>query len=302
MAQWSIRQVWLCLIGSSCITFTLSVTGYLIWSKGQQRKLSDPAYQITSIVQTGPEKEALKTTYLAELLSLSTDRALSLYALDCKVAKEKLLSSPLISSACVKRIPPSTLYIDYEVRKPIAKLADYENIGIDTAGYIFPIHPFFSPKELPEIYLGLPPFGAPEDPWGRRGAAWLTPIQNRYFTLALEILKSLEGSAWREGIRLKKIDTSNAFALSLGQREVVLFTEEEIRWQRGGKEASSIFPKILRLAPKDYAQQIHHFFVLRKSMNEDYKKQLAKAPQPGRFQPRIIDLRIPQLAFIENHL
>jgi len=301
MKQWTIRQVLACLIGSTCLTLVLSLSGYIIWSRSMQKKRTDPHYKIVSIIQTGPEKEVLKTAYLAELLGLSSDCFTSLYSLDCKQAEKKLLASPLISFASVKRIPPGTLYIDYEVRKPIAWLADYKNVGIDAEGYIFPVAPFFSPKELPAIYLGLPAFGAPTDRLGRKGGAWQTPLQNNYFRLAFEILQFLETAPWKEGFHLKKIDVSNAFAPSLGQREVVLFTEEDFRFQLEGKEICCVFPKILRLAPKDYAQQLVHFFSLRRSIAEDYKKQLSRISESVRFQPRIIDLRIPHLAFVENH-
>jgi hypothetical protein len=301
MKQWTIRQVWMCLIGSSCLTLALSVSGYTIWSRSIEKRLVDPKNKIVSIVQTGSEKEALKTVYLAELLALSTDVYTSLYALSCTEAERRLLSSPLISSAVVKRIPPGTLCIDYEARKPIAWLSDYQTTGIDKEGYMFPMAPFFSPKELPEIYLGLPSFGAPEDRFGRKGGGWQTPIRTSYFQLALDVLQFLETAPWKEGFRLKKIDVSNAFAPSLGQREVVLFTEEDFRVNGDLREVYCIFPKILRLAPKDYPQQLNHFFLLRRNMAEDYKKQLLKISESARFQPRIIDLRIPQLAFVENH-
>jgi hypothetical protein len=308
MVQWTIRQALICWIASSCITLSLSLSGYHFWIKAKQKKLSASEYKIVSIVQTGSEKEALKTVYLAELLGLSANRFVSLYGLDCKEAEKKLLASPLIRSAFVKRMPPNTLYIDYEIRRPIAKLSDYENIGIDKEGYVFPIAPFFSPKELPDIYLGLPAFGEAEDRLGRKGAAFHTPLCNSYFLLASEILQFLETAPWREGFRLKKIDVSNAAAPSLGQREIVLFTEEDFRCKEQEREICCTFPKILRLAPKDYAQQLNHFFTLRRKMAGDYKRQLpsmAHALSEGsgeiRFQPRIIDLRIPQLAFVENY-
>jgi len=249
-------------------------------------------------VQTGPEKEALNTAYLAELLGLSADHPTSLYAFDCKRAEKRLLLSPMISQAEVKRLPQNAIYIDYEVRKPIARLADYKNIAIDRAGYLFPISPFFAPKEIPEIYLGLPDFGAPEDAYGRKGGEWLTPVHNRFLQLAFEILGFLEEVPWREGFRVKRIDVSNAFCPSLGQREVVLFTEEEVILKDG---ASCVFPKFLRLAPKGYPQQLKSFCLLRRNMEADYRKQLADAVDSNRFAPRIIDLRIPQLAFVENH-
>lgn len=302
MVQWTFRQVLICLVGSSCLTLSLSVGSYLLWSQSKQRRLIDPSNKITSIIQTGSEKEALQTAYLAELLNLSSDRFSSLYALDCSQAEQKILSSPLISSALVKKIPPGTLYIEYEVRKPIAYLADYQNTGIDEKGYLFPMAPFFSPKELPEIYLGLPSFGSPEDRSGRKGGSWKAPMQGRYVQLALDLFHFLETAPWKEGFRLKKIDVSNAFAPSLGQREIVLLTEEDFRLNLEGKEICCTFPKILRVAPKDYAQQLGHFFTLRRNMAEDYKRQLMKVSESAKFQPRIIDLRIPQLAFVENHL
>lgn len=301
MTNWTMRQAMTCLIGSTASTLVLFLSGYAFWSRSHRARLQNPSHRITAIVQTGPEKEALKTVYLAELLGLSADRETNLFAFDLKQGEEKLLASPLIAKAKIKRWQPETLYIDYEVRKPIAWLGDYQNTAIDREGYIFPVAPFFSPKELPEIYLGLPPFGSGEDSMGRCGGMWQTPIQNRYFDLAFEILQFLSGSAWEEGLRIKRIDVSNAFAPSLGQREIVLFTEEELSVTRGGQTIHCIFPKILRLAPKEYPQQLANFFSLRKSMLEDYRRQVAQMSQSGRFSPRIVDLRIPQLAFIENH-
>lgn len=298
--EWTMRQALFCLVGSTCLTLCLSFGSYALWKKGRNARLSEEKYRVAAIVQTGPEKEALKTAYLAELLSLSADTPVSLYSIDLKKARQKLLSSPLVAEAEVKRIPPNTLYIDYEVRRPVAWLSDYQNIAIDREGYLFPVAPFFSPKQLPEIYLGLPAFGAPEDKNGRKGGQWLAPLKNRYLHLALEILQTLEGSPWKEGLRVKRIDVSNAFCPSLGQREIVLFTEEELALKQEGKEIVCIFPKILRLAPKDYAQQLGNFFCLRKNMIEDYRRQLASLQQGGTFSPRIIDLRIPQLAFVEN--
>lgn len=281
------KQSLFCLIGSTLLTLALSLTGYGLWKKERREKLQSPAYRVTSIIQTGPEKEALKTSYLAELLGLSFDKPTQLYAIHPKKAAETLLGSPLIAHAKVKRLPPATLYIDYEVRKPIARLGDFQNMAIDQEGYLFPITPFFSPKRLPEIYLGCPE---------EIGSC----IESPQFKLALEILQFLEKAPWKEGLIIQRIDVSNAFRGSLGQREIVLFTEEELSARKENREIVCIFPKILRLAPKDYVQQLNNFFSLRRAMMEDYKKQLSTLQEGGRFAPRIIDLRIPQLAFVEK--
>lgn len=281
------RQALFCLIGSTSLTLTISLGGYFLYCNYRQDRLYSEKYRITAIVQTGPEKEALKTTYLAEMLGLSVDKPTQIYALDLKKAESQLLASPLIAKAKIKRLAPSTLYIDYEVRKPIAWLADYRNTAIDCEGHLFPVAPFFSPKHLPEVYLGLAPFSS----WQIKGPTFL---------LALEIIRFLETAPWKEGLRIKRIDVSNAFAPSLGQREVVLFTEEELCINHSEKEIICVFPKILRLAPKDYTQQLGNFFALRRNMMDDYRRQLANLKEGGRFAPRIVDLRIPQLAFVEK--
>ena len=302
--MWTFKQALFCLIGSTCLTLILSLSGYFLWRNARTSRLHDSAYNISVLIQTGPEKEALKTSYLAELLGLSVDQNVNLWAFNLGEAKKKILASPLIAKAKIQKIEPNALYIDYVIRKPVAWLGDYQNIALDQEGYIFPVVPFFSPKELPEIYLGLPPFGASEDSFGRKGGLWQTPLQNRHLYLAFEILQFLEGSPWREGLRIKRIDVSNAFAPSLGQREIVLFTEEEIPVLRDGKSQRFFFPKILRLSPKEYMQQMNNFFALQKNMKEDYLKQLSLAdelPSSERFSPRIVDLRIPHLAFVENH-
>ncbi|MBS0625742.1 MAG: FtsQ-type POTRA domain-containing protein [Verrucomicrobia bacterium] len=299
--NWTMKQALFCLIGSTTLTLVLSLGGYWGYKQWKLRRMTDEKCRIVAIVQTGPEKEALKTSYLAELLNLSADVPTQLYAFDLKKATAKLLSSPLISSVQIKRVPPGTLYIDYTVRKPTALLADYGNTAIDKEGFLFPVAPFFSPKQLPEIYLGLPPFGAPEDSMDRKGGAWRTPVKNKYLSLAFELLQFLEDSPWKEGMRIKRIDVSNAFAPSLGQREIVLIAEDELSFSESDqKEIVCIFPKILRLAPKDYRAQLGNFFSLRKTMQDDYRRQLVSVKEGGRFAPRIIDLRIPQLAFIDN--
>lgn len=285
--EWSMRQALFCLIGSTCLTLSVSLAGYSFWKKQRLERLNSKNYRITAIIQTGPEKEALKTDYLAELLGLSADFPTQLYAFNLKKAEQKLLSSPLISAAHVKRLPPTTLYIDYEVRKPIAWLADFQNMAIDKEGFYFPVTPFFTPKRLPEIYLGI----TSESGW---------QIKSPYFDLALQILEVLETAPWKEGLRITRIDVSNAFQPSLGQREIALFTEEELSTRKEGREIVCIFPKILRLSPKEYVQQLNNFFALRRAMMEDYRKQLATLQEGGRFAPRIVDLRIPQLAFVEK--
>jgi hypothetical protein len=282
--DWSMRKALSVLIGSTLCTFSFCVGGHALWKHYRTNKLTDPHYRITSIIQTGPEKEALPTAYLTELLGLSLDHPTSLYALNLEEAEQKLLASPLIARAHCKRLPPSSLYIDYEVRKPIAYLADYQNTAIDADGHLFPAEPFLSPKQLPQLYLG-----ETANRWQIAGPA---------FDLAKKVLAFLDTAPWTQGFRATRIDVSNAFAPSLGAREIVLFTEEELAHDG----AVLTFPKILRLSSKDIEKQLSHFFSLRRAIMTDYEKQIAGAclQDDGRYAPRIIDLRIPQLAFVEK--
>ena len=304
MAQWTYRQAWACLVGSTLATLLLSLSGYTLWQRWQQHRLLDEQYKIVAIVQTGPEREALQTAFLAELLHLSSDQMTSLYSIDVKLAERALLDCPIISEARIKRVPPGTLFIDYSIRKPIARLGDYQNCALDKEGFFFPLTPFYSPKNLPEIYLGLPSFDV-NDPQHRRiGGAWQILPSDKYLLLALDILRMLRDTPWREGMRLKRIDVSNAFAPSAGQREIVLLTEDEMIFRENEVETVYFFPKILRLPSKNYAQQLSNFLTLRQTMLEDYRRQIKNsqfAVSPVQFSPRIVDLRIPRIAFVQNN-
>jgi len=215
-----------------------------------------PTY-LCRIVQTGPQREALKTTYLAELMKISADLPVTSQSFDPFLAQKRLLSCPLIKEAKVKLTSPETVYVDYTVRQPIAWLYDFENIALDEEGYPFPVSPFFTPKRLPEVYLGIRNFY-----WGR-------PLKERNAELALTILQLLN----RLSLQVKRLDVSKAFLPSLGRREVVLILEEQG------------FTKSLRLTPKNVAQELGNYLELR-----------SKLPAV----PQIIDLRIPQLAFIQE--
>jgi hypothetical protein len=127
---------------------------YFLFSFFKQRRLHNPKYDIQIIIQTGPEKEALKSIYLAELMHLSVDQKTNIYAFDVQEAEKNLLKSPLIESAKVKKYPPNVIYVDYTVRRPLAWIYDHKNIAVDKNGYLFPISPFFPPKNIAEIYLG----------------------------------------------------------------------------------------------------------------------------------------------------
>jgi hypothetical protein len=250
----------------------------------ERNKKTDAAYQIRSIVQTGPQKEALKTGFLAELMSLSRDRPANIYSFDEKKAERDLLRCLAIRQAKVKCLFPGTLYVDYTLRQPLAALYNYENIVFDEEGYLYPLLPFFPPKNLPMIYLSEP---------------LQNPLRGKSFELALSLLTLLNASP----LTVRYLDISNAFAKSYGQREIVLLVEDEITRLYEGKEVSFLFPRYLRLSIKNYAVELGNYLKLRQQLLEKESRDLKLSPGNERLlimPKKVIDLRIPELAFIKE--
>ena len=265
------------------------IKGVLFWKRMHGL---DTRVPIKAIVQTGPQKEALKTAYLAELLGLSIDKPILSSNFDVKLAQQKLSQSPVISEVEVKIKEPGILYIDYTTRQPVALLLDYENTALDKDGYPFPVTPFFTPKKLPEIYLGID-----------EELQWNRPITGEKLELAFAVLHIINGPIVGDLFNVRRIDVSNAFEMSYGRREIVLFAQDEIYNAYKGKEVRFIIPRILRLPTKKYSQELGNYLKFREQRLEKERLEL-KAPKEDQALVRCptvtIDLRISQLAFIDE--
>ncbi len=255
------------------ITTAISGSGYLAINKFFNPK-NDLRHCLNTIIQTGPQKEALKTSYLAELLNLAQDQPIPAARFDLKQAKEKLLSSPVIKAADVKLAAPQTVYVAYTVRQPVAALYDVVNGALDEEGFLFPLSPFFAPKTLPEIYLGLPDYV---------GLTWNQRLDVVHLPLALQLLGLLSTAPYADLFSVLRIDVSHATLGSFGTREIVLLIEEPYTLEKKKK----IY---LRLTPKNYVQELGNYLELRPKFLNASDKGL----------PSVIDLRIPKLAFIEE--
>jgi hypothetical protein len=164
----------------------------------------------TYIAQTGPRKEALSLDYLAALLELPLDRPVFLSDLDLKAIHHRLLAQPVIAEAIVTRERGGVLLIDYTLRAPIAFLGDFPNLAMDREGCCFPFFPFFTPKNIPTVYLGLealPSF----------------PLRGKKINLALAFFQMWEKSFPRPFPKLVSIDLSHfSRPCLLASREIVL--------------------------------------------------------------------------------
>lgn len=107
-----------------------------------------------------------------------------------------------------------------------------------------------------------------------------------------------------EDLEIVRIDVSKAFFDSYGKREIVIYIEDSMQMMHKKREARFVFPKYLRLHTDNYEEQLGNFLVLRDKMFEDYRKQIYlfdDTPQTIRYKPKIIDLRISKLAFIDQN-
>jgi len=243
--------------------------------------------KIINILQRGTTKEALSTRYLAEILALSVDKPVNAKSFDLAFAEKRLRSSPVIKKAAVSISKQNTVVIDYEARLPVALLYDYINIALDSSGVAFPLYPFYSPKNLTEIYLGeaLP-------------LQWNKPLAHPKIELAMKLLNNLSLAPFA----LKRIDVSESFAESYGKRQIILIIEEFFKIQWESKEITCILPRVLRLSSKDYRKDLGNYLVLRDDETLAFDPQVAKFEADGkiaRLPAQVIDFRISNMAFIK---
>ena len=271
------------------------VSSYFIILNRKERKNSNPKNNIEILIQTGIKKESLKSMYIAELIGLSVDKKINIYKFDENEAEKKLLKNPLIEKASIKKYYPNAVYIDYKLRKPIAFLYDFKNVGVDKNGFLFPIEPFLPSRDLPEIYIGgISNINEDE--------LFKLPLNNKKFDLAIDIYTVLNGIK-DHSFEIKRIDLSNAFLHSFGKKEIVIQLEHYLNVPYNKDNISYVFPRTIRLCVKDWKAQLSNYLSLNSKMILDYKRQLKideKTPKNIRFSSKIIDMRILKLAFIDE--
>jgi len=254
----------------------------------------DDRYKIVALVQTCNDNECLKTGYLAELLDLSIDRPSNLYRFKTREARKRLLESPLIKTAEVKKIKPGTIYIDYTLRKPAAYIAELTNTAMDDEGVLIPFKPFFTPKNIPEFVLGLD-----EETSDPAALKWGTRLQGKKTRIALHMLKLLSENYAKEGTLIRRIDVSKAFAPSYGQREIVVILEDRREKSYNSNSYLYIYPRTIRFSTNRYLQELADFGALRDRLNKmGEPSEAASQSTVWKAPGMLIDMRIPQLAFI----
>lgn len=290
------KQALAWLLGLTLLISGTAALALLFYRHVQGQYANDETYRIVAIVQATPSKESIKTVYLSELLGLSVDRPENLYRFNSVEARRKLLGSALIKEAKVKKIRPGMIYVDYQLRTPIAFLIDYTNTAIDENWVPLPFKPFFTPKKLPEIYLGIANHDE-ESPLS--GGEWGMRLEGDRVTLAKEVLAHLNQNYLSDKTHLRRIDVSNAFSSSYGQRQIVVILEEEVMRGDGDKSVLIRFPRILRLSTENYEQGLANYFALQPTLlnklsdlSADNQSAVVNMPAT------IIDLRLNHLGYL----
>lgn len=219
--------------------------GTLYYFHIKESQKLDPAFNLTYIDQEG----GLPTSYLLELMELSKDLPLNLHEFSLKEIEVKLCSSPFIKNTVVTRLFPNLCSLSYTMRKPVARLSDWENGGLDEEGVLIPIDPFFDAGSLPVVTLGE----VGNAKWGKK-------IISPRRALALELIKNLSFNG------IDRIDVSRTELPSFGSREIIVVLENKIirlnpdHWKEGWLnflQMESILPKgeksIVDLRIKDLA-------------------------------------------------
>lgn len=252
----------------------------------KRKNIKNTKYNINKILQKKGKK--LPSMYLAEILELSKDSKKNIFLFDIKKEEEKLEKNPFIKKAFIRKIKPSSLYIDYILREPLALIADFENVATDREGYIFFVQPFIKKKNIPKIYLG-------EKDLFKKKDLFEKPLKNKKLKIALDILKNVD-------LNIKLIDMSSAFLKSLGKREIILKIENLILASKEDKNIKFIFPIFVRLNVKDYKKCLSNFYLLNRKMIEDYKKQvkIKGSREKIKYSVKCIDMRINNLAFVDD--
>jgi POTRA domain, FtsQ-type len=257
---------------------TLFVSGsafmaWLYYLHVKEVRYHDEQYHIVAIVQDTSSNESVKTMALAEILQLSLNEPTNLYEFNTKEAVEKLLKCPVIKNAIVKKILPGTLYIQYEMRTPVAYVGDFTNTFIDEEGILFPSCPFYSSKRLPIFYLGL-----------QEGEKWGNCVEkNTGFQLAMEVNRKFNELVDQD-YRIRQLDTMQCNADSYGKRQIVLLVDEYFEHQ--------VNPMYVRLNVENYKEGVYNFHTLlssvlnKKGMTREKGKEV------------VVDLRVQQLAFL----
>jgi hypothetical protein len=139
----------LIIVGSCCM---ISLPTYL-YLFGQKKLAST---KLTTLIQKTPTMQALSPRFFSNYLGLNPKgKNIAIKRLDIQKINKKLKAFPIFKSIHAEFTKEGELEVNYHLRSPQYTLKDFSNCGVDEEGYLFPLAPFYTPKKLTQIYLGL---------------------------------------------------------------------------------------------------------------------------------------------------
>lgn len=149
MAQLKLFQK-LLIIGASCCVISLPAYLFLFGKKNLPSRL------LTTLEQKTPTINSLSPRFFSNYLGLKPGgHSLNIQKLDINKISSKLKQFPIFKQIDAEFTSQGSLLVSYELRTPIYRLNDFSNCGVDVEGRLMPLVPFYSPKNLPFLYLGL---------------------------------------------------------------------------------------------------------------------------------------------------
>lgn len=231
----------------------------------QNNRSQDPAYTISAVVQKAMGRNVLPTAALIEMLNLSKDHPMNLYAFHVKSAAEKLVEKGIFKRINISKVIPDTLLIEYSLRDPIAYLEDYTNTALDVEGAIFPFHPYYTPKKIPSVRFGKELL---------RGAQ----LDEKELKLMLEVFALLEAPAQNLRASLQKLDITKAINPKDPLNEI------DVLMTYGGRE------RWLRLTHANMTNELADFLIFQQTLLDWEDKHPSSKT--------VIDLRVPDVAYL----
>jgi hypothetical protein len=291
---WPAKKALKFLIGSLILSALFSCLGLWVYGRVLRQRAIDPKYLLKKIIQTGPDKQALSSEMLVEVLGLNSASA-NYYTFSTKEAVKALEGHMLIQKARVQKVFPDTLYIDYTARAPFFRLLDYSNAALDSQARLIPLKPFFRPGNLCPVYLGLPNYGT-------EGISWGVDLEGKRVDLAYELYDFLSSNPKARRFSIERIDVSRAFKASRGQREVVVYLRHQERAEKNGRLFLGVHTWVLRLPKDTYFERFLDFCEIVDGLVEQNLNTLNKGAisETGsvHFYAKIIDLRIEDVCLI----
>lgn len=112
--------------------------------------------KLTTLIQKTPTRQTLSPRFFSNYLRLNPyGKNLAINRLDIDKINKKLKAFPIFKSIDAEMTKEGALQINYFLRNPEYQLKDYTNCGIDDEGFLMPLTPFYTPKKLTQVFLGL---------------------------------------------------------------------------------------------------------------------------------------------------